>query len=98
MEIEVINPATEKVIGKVVADDKTSIGQKYQAARAAALMVRSQCVDARGCQIPVRRREIEVKLNGGFVRHGIAFFTSYSSAERKSPVQMNGAFLCCSNS
>lgn len=35
MEIEVINPATEKVIGKVVADDKTSIGQKYQAARAA---------------------------------------------------------------
>ena len=35
MEIEVINPATEKKIGKVVADDKTSIEQKYQAARAA---------------------------------------------------------------
>ncbi len=35
MEIEVINPATEKVIGRVAADDKASIERKYQAARAA---------------------------------------------------------------
>lgn len=35
MEITVINPATEKIIGKVVADDKESIARKYAAARAA---------------------------------------------------------------
>lgn len=35
MELEVINPATEKVIGKVAADNKNSIERKYKAARAA---------------------------------------------------------------
>lgn len=35
MELEVINPATGKVIGKVPADDNTSIERKYKAARAA---------------------------------------------------------------
>jgi len=35
MEIEVINPATGKIIGKVAADDKASIERKYKAARAA---------------------------------------------------------------
>ena len=35
MEIEVLNPATWKIIGKVVADDKASIERKYKAARAA---------------------------------------------------------------
>lgn len=35
MELEVINPATGKIIGKVAADDKVSIERKYAAARAA---------------------------------------------------------------
>jgi acyl-CoA reductase-like NAD-dependent aldehyde dehydrogenase len=35
MEIEVLNPATGKIIGKVVSDDKASIERKYKAARAA---------------------------------------------------------------
>jgi acyl-CoA reductase-like NAD-dependent aldehyde dehydrogenase len=35
MEIEVINPATGKTLGKVAADDKASIAQKYSAARSA---------------------------------------------------------------
>jgi len=35
MDLQVINPATGKVIGNVAADDKASIGRKYAAARAA---------------------------------------------------------------
>ncbi|MFO1472421.1 MAG: aldehyde dehydrogenase family protein [Turneriella sp.] len=35
MELEVINPATGKTIGKVQADDKNSIERKYKTARAA---------------------------------------------------------------
>ncbi len=35
MEIEIINPATGKVLGQIPADDKTSIGRKYESARLA---------------------------------------------------------------
>ncbi len=47
MELEVINPATGKIIGKVQADDKTSIERKYKAARAAQPAWQKQGLPAR---------------------------------------------------